>query len=231
MPVLLEIDVEILPGEVVAIVGPSGAGKSTLLQLIPRFYDPDHGRVTIDGVDVRSATVASLREQVTLVSQEVELFATTVRENIRYGRLEATDAEVERAAEAASAHEFISGLPKSYDTLIGERGVQLSGGERQRVALARAILRDAPVLLLDEATASLDAITESRVKEALSRSTRRKTLIIVAHRLATVRDADRILVMSEGRIAGRLEPPEFSEERILRLAVLGAHVEDGSAAA
>ncbi|XXF76976.1 ABC transporter transmembrane domain-containing protein [Myxococcaceae bacterium GXIMD 01537] len=199
-PVLHGIDLDIQPGETVALVGPSGAGKTTLMHLVLRFFDPDQGRVLLDGHDVRSVQLLSLREQLALVSQDVQLFPDTLRENIRYGRLDATDAEVEEAARAANAHEFITRLPQGYGTEVGERGVKLSGGERQRVAIARALLRRAPVLLLDEATSALDAENEMLVKEALERLMKSRTCIVIAHRLATVRDVDRIIVVEEGRI-------------------------------
>lgn len=199
-PVLEDVTFAVAPGETVALVGPSGAGKTTLLNLIPRFYDPTAGRVCIDGHDLRAVQHASLRAQIAVVPQEVHLFAATIRENIRYGRLEATDAEVEAAAQAANAHDFIAALPGGYDAEVGERGVKLSGGQRQRVAIARAILRDAPILLLDEATSSLDSASEALVQEALERLMRHRTTFIIAHRLSTVQHADRIFVVEGGRI-------------------------------
>jgi subfamily B ATP-binding cassette protein MsbA len=190
----------VAPGETVALVGPSGAGKSTIFNLIPRLYDVTRGSVTIDGQDVRDVTIASLRSSMSLVAQEATLFNDTVRANIALGRAGATDAEIETAAKAAAAHEFIVNLPLGYDTPVGERGNNLSGGERQRVALARAFLRDAPILLLDEATSALDAENEAKVQDALARLTRGRTTLVIAHRLATVRDADRILALENGRI-------------------------------
>ena len=202
-PILRGVSLDADPGETVALVGPSGAGKTTLLNLIPRFYDVDAGAVTVDGRDVRDVTVRSLREAVSVVAQDVELFGTSIRENIRYGRLEATDAEVEEAARAAHAHAFVVGLPDGYDTAVGERGVKLSGGQRQRVAIARALLKDPPILLLDEATSALDSESEAAVQDALAVLMRGRTTFVIAHRLATVRDADRIVVLDAGRVVER----------------------------
>ncbi len=190
----------VAPGERVAIVGPSGAGKSTILQLLLRFYDPQDGTIRVDGVPVTEADPFSLRARMALVPQEPTIFAASVLDNIRYGRPEASEDEVRRAAELASAHGFIQALPQGYATLIGERGVTLSGGQRQRLAIARAILKDAPILLLDEATSALDAESERKVQEALDRLMEGRTTLVIAHRLATVRSADRILVMDNGRI-------------------------------
>jgi ATP-binding cassette subfamily B protein len=195
-----DVSLRVEPGETVAIVGPSGAGKTTLFQLLLRFYDPQSGRVTVDGVDAAAADPAELRARIGLVAQEPLIFSATAAENIRYGRPGASDAEVRRAAEAAAAAGFIAALPGGYDTHLGARGVTLSGGQRQRIAIARAILRDAPVLLLDEATSALDAESEQAVQQALERLSRGRTTLVVAHRLATVRRADRILVMEGGRV-------------------------------
>jgi ATP-binding cassette, subfamily B, bacterial MsbA len=196
--VLHDIALDIPPGEILALVGPSGAGKSTMFNLIPRFYDPTHGRVLLDGIDVRDLTQASLRAQIAIVPQETLLFGGTIRENIRYGRLEATEAELIEAAKAANAHNFITELPDGYETIVGERGIRLSGGQRQRVAIARALLKDPRILLLDEATSSLDSESEHEVQEALARLMQGRTTIIIAHRLSTVRIAHRIAVLDKG---------------------------------
>ncbi len=182
-------------------MGPSGAGKSTLVSLIPRFYDAADGRITIDGHDVRDVQLLSLRQQIGIVPQETTLFSDTVYENIRYGKLDATEPEIEAAAKAANAHDFIlKELPDGYATLVGERGVKLSGGQRQRVAIARAILKDPRILILDEATSSLDSESEALVQEALERLMRGRTSFVIAHRLSTVLNADTILVLDHGRI-------------------------------
>jgi ATP-binding cassette subfamily B protein len=190
----------VAPGETVAIVGPSGAGKSTILNLLLRFYDVQRGRVCVDGIDTREADLKELRARFALVPQDAALFDDTIAENIRYGRPDASLEEVTRAAVAAHADGFIAALERGYDTRIGERGVTLSGGQRQRIALARAILRDAPILLLDEATSALDAESEVAVQRALERVMEGRTTIVIAHRLATVQRATRILVMDKGRI-------------------------------
>ncbi|MCV6596312.1 MAG: ABC transporter transmembrane domain-containing protein [Mangrovicoccus sp.] len=194
------ISLDVKPGETVALVGPSGAGKSTILQLLLRYYDPDQGAVRFEGVDLREMARDDFRQAIALVPQEPVIFAQSARDNIRFGRPEASDAEVEAAARAAAAHEFISALPEGYDSYLGERGVMLSGGQKQRIAIARAILRDAPVLLLDEATSALDAESERAVQEAVDQLAAERTTIVVAHRLATVKKADRIVVMENGQI-------------------------------
>lgn len=199
--VLHHIDLDIAPGEIVALVGPSGAGKSTMFNLIPRFYDPTSGAMRVDGVDLREVTQHSLRQQIGIVPQETLLFGDTIRENIRYGRLEATEGELIAAAKAANAHDFIMELPDQYETLVGERGIKLSGGQRQRVAIARALLKDPRILLLDEATSSLDSESEHEVQEALARLMQNRTTVIIAHRLSTVRVAHRIAVLEKGSIS------------------------------
>ena len=191
----------VAPGETVALVGPSGAGKTTIIQLLLRFYDPKSGRVTLDGVDLRDLDRADFRRHMALVPQDPVIFAASARENIRFGRPDATDAEVEAAAQAAAAHDFLTALPEGYDSYVGERGVMLSGGQKQRIAIARAILRDAPVLLLDEATSALDAESERAVQGAVDHLSQNRTTLIVAHRLATVKKADRIIVFEDGKIA------------------------------
>lgn len=198
--VLHDINLNIAPGEIIALVGPSGAGKSTIFNLIPRFYDPASGQICIDGIDLRTVTQSSLREQIGIVPQETLLFGGTIRENIRYGRLDASDSEITEAARAANAHDFIMELPDQYDTVVGERGIRLSGGQRQRVAIARAVLKDPRILLLDEATSSLDSESEHLVQEALGRLMQNRTTVIIAHRLSTVNIAHRIAVLDKGHL-------------------------------
>jgi len=200
-PALNEVTLHIAPGETVALVGPSGSGKTTIIQLLQRFYDPLSGRITMDGMPLTEMERAAFRKHIALVSQDPVIFAASARENIRFGRPDATDAEIEAAARAAAAHDFLTALPDGYETWLGERGVMLSGGQKQRVAIARAILRDAPVLLLDEATSALDAESERAVQQAVDQLAEGRTTIIVAHRLATVKKADRIIVLDQGRIA------------------------------
>ncbi len=200
IPALNGVDLEVPAGKTVALVGPSGAGKSTILNLIPRFYDVDRGRVLVDGEDVRDLTLAGLRANIALVSQETSLFDDTVRANIAYGRMDASEDEIVAAARHAGAHDFIQELPDGYDTIVGGRGVKLSGGQRQRIAIARAMLRNAPILLLDEATSALDSDTERQVQQALRELMRGRTTLIVAHRLSTIADADIIYVIEEGRV-------------------------------
>ncbi len=200
-PALRDVTLEVPAGKTVALVGPSGAGKSTVLNLIPRFYDVDEGAVRIDGTDVRAATTGSVRDAVALVSQEAVLFDDTVRANIAYGRIEASEGEIAAAAQAAGAEGFIAELPDGLDTVIGEHGVKLSGGQRQRLSIARAMLKDAPILLLDEATSALDPESERQVQEALRSLMQGRTTLVIAHRLSTVENADRIHVLEDGRLA------------------------------
>jgi ATP-binding cassette subfamily B protein len=199
-PVLQDLDLVIAPGEVVAVVGPSGAGKSTIAALLSRLYDPNGGKVLLDGRDLRTLDAVWLRRRVGVVAQEPLLFSTSIKENIRYGRGTATDEEVEAAARAANAHEFIARFPEAYETKVGERGVQLSGGQKQRVAIARAVLKDPKVLILDEATSALDAESEHLVQQALDRLLEGRTTLVIAHRLSTVKNADRVLVLDAGRV-------------------------------
>ena len=200
-PILKGINLTVRPGETVAFVGPSGAGKTTLLALVPRFYDVDGGRITIDGHDIREVTMASLRRQIGIVSQDVFLFAGTLRENIAYGRLDATEADITEAARRARLGEMIADLPDGLDTVIGERGVKLSGGQKQRVAIARIFLKNPPVLVLDEATSALDTETERMIQQSLEELAQGRTVLVIAHRLATIRNADRIAVVRDGVIA------------------------------
>jgi len=218
------------PGETVALVGPSGAGKSTVLQLLLRFYDPTSGAIRLDGIDLRDMARAEFRQALALVPQDPVIFAATARENIRFGRPDATDAEVEAAAKAAAADGFLSNLPQGYDTYVGERGVMLSGGQKQRIAIARAILRDAPVLLLDEATSALDAESERAVQLAVEDMSRDRTTLIVAHRLATVKKADRILVFEDGKIVAEGSHDSLVAEGGLYARLAKLQFTDGTAA-
>ena len=210
------------PGEVTAIVGPSGAGKSTLFALIQRFYDPASGTITIDGLDIKSVDPQELRKHIAVVPQDTIIFSGSVLDNIRFGAPEATREAAMAAAIAARVDEFAKKLPKGFDTEVGERGITLSGGQRQRIAIARAILRDAPILLLDEATSSLDAESESLIQEALEKLTANRTTLVVAHRLATVRNADRILVFDNGKLVAQGTHSELVKKNALyaRLAKL-----------
>jgi len=202
-PALDDFSLSVAPGETVALVGPSGAGKSTVLSLLLRFHDPDAGSLQLDGIDLRQFDPAQLRQSIALVPQQPALFASSAADNIRYGRLEASDEEVRAAARAAEADDFLQQLPEGYDSDLGERGARLSGGQQQRIAIARALLKDAPVLLLDEATSALDAQSERAVQQALERLMRGRTTLVIAHRLATVLKADRIVVMDQGRIVAQ----------------------------
>jgi ATP-binding cassette, subfamily B, bacterial MsbA len=200
--VLKSINLDIKVGQIVAIVGPTGGGKSTLANLIPRFYDPQRGRIAIDGKDLKEFTVKSLRSLIGIVTQETILFNDTVRANIAYGHLEAPDKAIRGAAEKAFAHNFIMKMPQNYETIIGDRGFKLSGGEKQRIAIARAILKNPPLLILDEATSQLDSESERLVQEALDELMQGRTVVCIAHRLSTIKKADRIVVLHEGRIVG-----------------------------
>ena len=221
-PSLSQIDLELAPGEHVALVGPSGAGKSTLFQLLLRFYDPQQGQISLGGIDIRQLALADLRQHIGVVLQDSVIFGSSALENIRYGRPDATDEEVHAAARAAAAHDFIQALPQGYATYLGERGVRLSGGQRQRIAIARAILKNPPILLLDEATSALDAESEQLVQGALERAAANRTTLVIAHRLATVKEADRIVVLEGGRIVaqGRHEELLHSSPLYARLAAL-----------
>lgn len=199
-PVLSDLSFEIRPGEFVALVGPTGSGKSTIANLLHRFYDPTAGSISIDGLDLREVTLNSLYRQIALVPQETILFGETIFENIRYGRETASEEDVIHASQAANAHDFISGLPDGYQTMIGEKGINLSGGQRQRIAIARAIIKDPRLLILDEATSALDSESELLVQQALSRLFTGRTTLVIAHRLTTIQEADQILVLNKGVI-------------------------------
>ncbi len=224
--VLEDIDFEVQPGEIVALLGATGSGKSSIISLIPRFYDPSAGRILLDGQDIRNVTVASLREQIGIVMQDATLFAATVRENIAFGRPGASDEEIIAVAQAAAAHEFIMELPQGYDTPVGERGVTLSGGQRQRIAIARTLLKDPRILILDDATSSVDTETEAEIQAALARLMQGRTSFVVAQRLSTVRRADQVLVLDKGRIAARARrtAERTAHDELLRTSGLYAEI-------
>jgi ATP-binding cassette subfamily B protein len=209
--VLEEFDLEVPPGRTVALIGHTGSGKTTLASLVPRFYDVTEGRVTIDGADVRELRLSSLRRAIGIVAQDPFLFSATVRENVAFGAPGATDEDVVRAARLAQAHDFIEALPDGYETMVGERGITLSGGQRQRIAIARALILDPRVLILDDATASVDATTEARIRLGLREAMRGRTTLIVAHRLSTLALADELVVLDRGRIAARGTQEELLE--------------------
>ncbi len=213
IPVLKDISFVVNPGETLALVGPTGVGKTTIASLILRFYDPNSGKVLVDDQDIRGVTLESLRRQISLVSQDVFLFNGTVKENILYGRRDATDEEVIEAAKAANAHDFILELENGYDTKVGERGVKLSGGQKQRISIARAILKDAPILILDEATSSVDTQTERLIQDALSKLKENKTTVVIAHRLSTIQEADQIVVVKEGEILEKGNHAELLQQK------------------
>ncbi|NLO83529.1 MAG: ABC transporter ATP-binding protein [Clostridiales bacterium] len=200
VPVLKNVSFKVQPGQMLALVGPTGVGKTTIANLIPRFYEPDSGEILVDDIDIRKIKLHSLRKQISLVSQDVFLFNGTVKENILYGRPDATEEEIIAAAKAANAHDFIMELPEGYNTRVGERSVKLSGGQKQRISIARAVLKDAPILILDEATSSVDTQTEKLIQEALDKLTVNRTTIVIAHRLSTIQQADQIIVLEEGEI-------------------------------
>jgi ATP-binding cassette subfamily B protein len=217
--ILRDLSLRVPSGHTVAIVGPSGAGKSTISRLLFRFYDVDSGRILIDGQDIAQVTQKTLRAAIGMVPQDRVLFNDTVRYNIRYGRPEASDADVEDAARLAQVHSFVMTLPKGYETMVGERGLKLSGGEKQRVAIARTILKSPPILILDEATSALDSMTEREIQSALAQVSRNRTTLVIAHRLTTVVDADEIIVIDEGTIAERGTHAQLLRQRGLYAAM------------
>jgi ATP-binding cassette subfamily B multidrug efflux pump len=224
--VLQGVDFEAQPGQVIALLGTTGSGKSTVINLIPRFYDPTAGRILLDGQDIREVKVLSLRRQIGIVMQDTTLFAASVRENIAFGRPDASQAEIEAAARAASAHDFIMELPEGYDSSVGERGVTLSGGQKQRVAIARALLKDPRILILDDATSSVDTETEAVIQAALERLMEGRTSFVIAQRLSTVRKADQVLVLDRGRIVDRATRTgqASAHEQLLRSSSLYAEI-------
>jgi ATP-binding cassette subfamily B protein len=224
--VLDDIDFEAQPGQVIALLGATGSGKSSVINLIPRFYDPTEGRILLDGQDIRHVTVNSLRDQIGIVLQDTTLFAATIRENIAFGRPDASEEQIIAAAQAASAHDFILELAEGYDTYVGERGVTLSGGQKQRVAIARAILKDPRILILDDATSSVDTETEALIQAALARLMEGRTSFVIAQRLSTVRQADQVLVLERGQIVSRgvRTAERTAHEELLRTSGLYAEI-------
>jgi ATP-binding cassette, subfamily B, multidrug efflux pump len=231
--VLCDVSFSVQPGQTVALLGTTGAGKSTLVNLLPRFYDVTRGSVRIDGYDVRDVTLDSLRCQISIVLQEALLFGGSVRDNIAYGKPDATQAEIEAAARAAQAHAFIAELPRGYETLVGERGIGLSGGQRQRLAIARALLVDPCLLILDDSTSAVDTETEAAIREALDRliHARRRTVFVIAQRINTVRDADLILVLDDGGVAAQGRHEDLLRDSELYNQILGSQLRDGLVAA
>ncbi|HVH70411.1 MAG TPA: ABC transporter ATP-binding protein, partial [Candidatus Dormibacteraeota bacterium] len=227
LPALGQVSFQVEPGMRVGIVGPTGAGKTTLVSLLLRFYDPVEGEILLDGVDLREYRLADLRNQFALVQQEPVLFSSSVAENIAYARSTASAEEIQAAAEAANAHEFISKLPEGYQTLVGERGMRLSGGERQRISLARAFLKDAPILILDEPTSAVDVRTEAAILEALERLMQNRTTFIIAHRASTLRPCDGLLQIDHGRLTAAAAPLSLSDQELV--AVKGGSLTDGTA--
>jgi len=226
-PVLCDVSFTAEPGQTVAILGSTGSGKSSLINLIPRFYDVSSGRVTIDGVDVRDIQMSQLRDHIGISLQEVTLFSGTVRDNIRYGRPDASEEEVVRVAKAAQAHDFIMGFPKGYDTMVGQRGVNLSGGQKQRVAIARALLMNPVILILDDSTSAVDVETETRIEAALEELMKDRTSFIIAQRISTVLNADKILVLDEGRIAAEGSHRQLMEASPIYREIYDSQLGDG----
>jgi ATP-binding cassette subfamily B multidrug efflux pump len=227
--VLKDISFVAAPQQVIALLGPTGSGKTSVVNLIPRFYDPTAGRITIDGTDIRAVSLNSLRSQIGMVLQETTLFAASIRENITFGRPEATQSEIEAAAKDAQAHEFISQMPDGYDTRVGERGATLSGGQKQRLAIARALLTDPRILILDDATSSIDSETEHLIQLALERVMHGRTTFVIAHRLSTVHSADLILVLDKGRIAARGRHAELLQTSPLYASIYHQQLKPGQA--
>jgi ATP-binding cassette subfamily B protein len=228
-PVLRDVSFEVEPGQTVALLGATGSGKTTIINLIPRFYDPTGGRVLVDGHDVRGVRLDSLRSQIGIVLQDTTLFSGTIRENIAFGRPEATQAEVEAAARAAAAHDFIAGFPLGYDTPVGERGTTLSGGQKQRIAIARALLLDPRILILDDSTSSVDAVTEHRIQQALDRLMADRTSFVIAQRVSTARNADQIFVLDKGWIVARGTHAELMEQSGIYAEIYSSQLVDDAA--
>jgi ATP-binding cassette subfamily B multidrug efflux pump len=228
-PVLHDVSFDVAAGQTIALLGATGSGKTTIINLIPRFYDPTEGRVLVDGHDVRAVSLDSLRSQIGIVLQDTTLFAGTIRENIAFGRPDATQAEVEAAARAAAAHDFVAGFPLGYDTPVGERGTTLSGGQKQRIAIARALLLDPRILILDDSTSAVDAVTEHHIQQALDRLMAGRTSFVIAQRVSTARNADQIFVLDRGRIVARGTHGELMEQSGVYAEIFSSQlVDDGS---